>query len=430
MEIATPGYLKLKKNISQPATSMQTILDDITRTSIQLILKEPFYGHFFSNLVREVSDVVDTLGVAARQDGLVTLSVNEQFWVQELTKEDYKYGVIKHEILHVLFKHILMIGDFSNRQLANVAMDIVVNQYIDKKQLPGEPVLLEKFPDLRLQHDQSVQYYYEKLLQLYRQEVKKRNPNDSFKALKQFIGEHSGKGKKTTIGDHSSWQPLTEAERKVIEGGIDALIHNVLDRAVSTPQFGNLPWGIRDYLKNFREVTGANLDWRRVLRLFSATSSKTYLKNTIKRVSKRYGTVPGIKVKHKNKLLVAIDTSGSTSTDDHNRFFQEIQHIYKQGAEIMVVECDTHIQNQYFYGGQPPDYVSGRGGTDFEAPIIFANEEYGPDAIIYFTDGFGAVPQTVPRMPILWVITPGGVVENQGVWPKLPGRKVKMNNVP
>lgn len=124
---------------------MQTILDDITRTSIQLILKEPFYGHFFSNLVREVSDVVDTLGVAARQDGLVTLSVNEQFWVQELTKEDYKYGVIKHEILHVLFKHILMIGDFSNRQLANVAMDIVVNQYIDKKQLPGEPVLLENF---------------------------------------------------------------------------------------------------------------------------------------------------------------------------------------------------------------------------------------------------------------------------------------------
>jgi predicted metal-dependent peptidase len=220
---------------------------------------------------------------------------------------------------------------------------------------------------------------------------------------------------------------LTESERKVIEGGIDSLIHNVLDRAGSNPQFGNLPWGIKSYLKQFQEVAGVTLDWRRVLRLFSATSSKTYLKNTIKRVSKRYGTVPGIKVKHKNKLLVALDTSGSTSTNDHSRFFQEVHHIYRQGAEIMIVECDTHIQKQYLYGGQPPAYVSGRGGTNFEAPIIFANETYEPDAIIYFTDGFAAEPRTVPRMPILWVITSGGVPENKGVWPNLPGRKVKMN---
>lgn len=407
---------------------MQNILEDITRTSIQLILKEPFYGHFFSNLIKQVSEEVSTLGVAALEDGVVMLSVNEHFWNTELSEERYKYGVLKHEILHVLFKHILMIGDFSNRQMANVAMDIVVNQYIDKKQLPGEPVLLENFPDLRLKRDQSVQYYYEKLLQLYRQEVRKENPNQSFQELRKFIGAHSGE-QTSSIGDHGAWRPLTAAERKVIEGGIDSLIHNVLERAGNTPQFGNLPWGIKSYLKNFQQVAGPVLDWRRVLRLFSATSSRTYLKNTIKRVSKRYGTVPGIKVRHKNKLLVAVDTSGSTSSHDHEQFFKEIQHIYRQGAEIMIVECDTKIQKQYLYGGQPPAFVIGRGGTSFEPPIIFANEEYNPDAIIYFTDGFAPAPETVPRVAVLWVITSGGVPENQGVWHELPGRKVKMNKV-
>ncbi len=407
----------------------QNIQEEITRTSIQLILKEPFYGHFFSNLVREVSDVVSTMGVAARQDGLVTLSVNEHFWNQELTTEQYKYGVLKHEILHVLFKHILMIGDYSNRQIANVAMDMVVNQYIDKSQLPGEPVLIENFRDLNLKRDEGVNYYYEKLLALYRKEVRKKDPSNAFKALKRYIDGHSDYELSSGLGDHGQWRPLTEAERKVIEGGIDSMIKNVIDRVGNSPQFGKLPWGIRSYLQKYQIVAGPALDWRRVLRLFSATSSKTFLKNTIKRFSKRYGTVPGIKVRHKNKLLVAVDTSGSTSAADHARFFKEIQHIYRQGAEIMVVECDTHIQNTYLYGGQVPDYVSGRGGTSFEQPIIFANEEYFPDAIIYFTDGHADAPETIPRAPMLWVVTSGGVPENQGVWDKLPGRKVKMNKV-
>lgn len=407
----------------------QNILEEITRTSIQLILKEPFYGHFFSNLVREVSDVVSTMGVAARQDGLVTLSVNEQFWNQELISEQYRYGVLKHEILHVLFKHILMIGDFSNRQIANVAMDMVVNQYIDKSQLPGEPVLIEDFRDMNLKRDEGVNYYYEKLLALYRKEIKKENPSDSFRALKKYIDGHSDNQLSSGLGDHGQWRPLTEAERKVIEGGIDSMIKNVVERVENSPQFGKLPWGIRSYLQNYQIVAGPTLDWRRVLRLFSATSSKTFLKNTIKRFSKRYGTVPGIKVRHKNKLLIAVDTSGSTSSSDHARFFQEIHHIYKQGAEIMIVECDTRIQKTYLYGGQVPDYVSGRGGTSFEQPIKFANEEYFPDAIIYFTDGHAEAPGTIPRAPMLWVVTSGGVPENQGVWNKLPGRKVKMNKV-
>lgn len=407
----------------------QTLLDDVTRTSIQLILNEPFYGHFFSNLVREVSDRTGTLAVSVRHDGLVTLSLNENFWNEFLKSDAYKYGVIKHEILHVLFKHILTIGDYPHREIANVAMDIVVNQYIEKEQLPGEPVLLENFPGLNLKPHESVDYYYQKLLKLYRSKENSAESDPAFEALKRYLSSFSGGDPEGGIGDHRAWKEFSEAEKRVVQSGIDSLIDNVYERIKNNPQSGNLPEGIRAYLKKHNEVDVPTLDWRRVLRLFSGTSSKTFLKNTIKRVSKRYETVPGIKVRRKNRLLVAVDTSGSTSSQDHQRFFNEIQHIYRQGAEIMVLECDDNIKRKYSYRGQIPDFVTGRGWTSFEPPLIFANEEYLPDAVIYFTDGYAATPQTIPRVPLLWVITSGGIQPETPAWTALPGRKVVMNKV-
>jgi len=66
---------------------------------------------------------------------MVELLINPTFWGEKLTNDEYKYGGIKHEILHILFKHLLKWDNFSNKQIFNLAADLVVNQYIDKKQL-------------------------------------------------------------------------------------------------------------------------------------------------------------------------------------------------------------------------------------------------------------------------------------------------------
>lgn len=404
----------------------QKMLDEVTRASIQLILKEPFYGHYFSTMVREISEEVATMGVAVGGEEVVRLVINERFWKETLTDDKFKYGVLKHEILHVVFKHILRIGDFAHPEIANMAMDIVVNQYIDRDQLPGEPVLFENYTDLGITPHESVDYYYKKLLTHYQGHVNDDSADEIFQSIQSHISAHRNNQVQSGIGDHTVWKKLTEAEKRLIERSIDESVINTVERIKHSPQFGKLPQGIKTYLKGLIDSQAPVVDWKRVLRLFSSTSSRTYLKNTIKRVSKRYGTVPGMKVKHKNKLLIALDTSGSTSESDHVRFFQEVFHIYKQGAEIMIVECDTHIQKTYNYKGHMPDYLSGRGGTSFEAPLVYANEQYFPDAIIYFTDGFASAPDTVSRMPVLWVITPGGVEQDSHGWNKLPGRKVKM----
>ena len=102
-----------------------------------------------------------------------------------------------------------------------------------------------------------------------------------------------------------------------------------------------------------------------------------------------------------------------------------LDRLTKQGAEIYVAECDTAIHNHYFYKGKAPDLISGRGGTAFDAPLAYANDIYNPDAIIYFTDGYGPEPEVNCRKPILWMITSAGIDHEN--WEFLPGRKVKMN---
>src|SRR3954463_1420990 len=107
----------------------QRIIEEVTQTSISLLLKEPFFSHFFSALNKEVVSFLDTLGVGLRDRGHV-LYINASFWDNLLTDKTHRYGVIKHEVLHIVLKHTLVNQPGLDRHVVNIAMDIVVNQYI------------------------------------------------------------------------------------------------------------------------------------------------------------------------------------------------------------------------------------------------------------------------------------------------------------
>ena len=409
------SYICLGKAIP----TMNTFQEDITKVSIQLILNEPFYGHYLATLAREVTDKVSTMSIASGESTFVKLFINEKFWNEVLTTEDFKCGVLKHEILHIVFKHILLVDTFMHKDLGNIAMDMVVNQYIKREQLPGHPILIENYPGLNLERNQDVAYYYNKLYRAYTQKNDSATINQLQKDLTLFRQSDS-------IDNHQLWKKLSGAEKRVMELNIKNTLEQVIKRSKKSPTYGRLPSGLLVYLKQQSKVTEPPINWRRILRLFTTSSRQTFLKNTIKRPSKRYGSVPGIKVRHKYKLLVVIDTSRSISTDEITVFFHEIYHIFRQGAEIMIVECDSLIQNSYLYHGEKPILIQGRGGTDFNAPIEFANTEYAPDAIIYFTDGYAPSPKITPIAPILWLISKDGLPKEE--WNKLPGQKVKMTH--
>lgn len=400
----------------------------LTKTTIQLILKEPFYGHFLTGLVKAFSEKVDTLAVSVSLGEGLKLWVNPNYWKSLKDQPELQYGLLKHEVLHIVFKHLLSIRQYENKRIFNIAADLVVNQYISQKRLPPGAITLALFPDLNLKMGASVAYYYSRLLQAWRTSQTKLEESlpDSFKTLRDLVLEGH-----PHLDKHQGWEKeasrFSQPEMRVMEGMLKEAVCTALKR-VGGQEVGRLPASLQAYLQEFQEPASPQVNWRRLLRIFAHGSSQTYLKNTIRKPSKRYGTIPGIKIKQRTKVLVAVDTSGSIANDDLDRFFSEIYHIWSQGTEIQIAECDVSIKRQYSYKGQKPQVVSGRGGTDFNAPIAYANQSYHPDAIIYFTDGFGPIPHITSRYPILWMITSKGISQKTDTWQRLPGRKVRMNN--
>ena len=422
--------------------SFERILKEVTSVTIELLLQEPFFGHFLTGLIKEVNPQVPTLGVRLAGPDAVQLSINAAFWEKELARKEHRYGVIKHEILHIALRHILMVDRFGHKQIFNIAADIVVNQYVDKGQLPEGAILLEQFRDFKMEPGQDVGYYYKRLLDEHRKgntggsSGKGAQPGDPSGGEGGAGGNPSSQrlaellcGENEWLQRHDEWHRqmanLSAAERSNLEQKIDSIIHSASER-VGEREIGKLPGELKSYLKTIEGRHKPSLDWRRALRLFASSSNRTFLKNTIRRPSKRYGTTPGIKIRHKQRLLVAVDTSGSVSDPEVQRFFSEIYQIWRHGAEVMVVECDTAIKRQYPYRGHSPDFVMGRGGTDFNAPLEFANKHFHPDGIVYFTDGYALAPRVESRYPVMWLITPNGLPEHTGIWDQLPGRKVKM----
>jgi predicted metal-dependent peptidase len=400
------------------------ILEEVIRTSIDLLLREPFYSHLFSSLNKEV--VNDASGFKTMAVGLnkkiFTLYVNENFWDEFLIDKWHRYGVVKHEILHIIFKHLQVNNPQLDKHLLNIAMDLVVNQYIERNQLPEESIFLETFPELNLDKEQGYHYYYRKLEEL------QKNCNSVYKnsvaANNLACIEKSSHG----LDRHELWKDiysLNNIDKEILDAQLENLI-NIAHNKTPLKLFSALPAGIQMQINNILIKPKALVDWRRVLKLFSESSSKTRVKNTLKRPSKRFGTVPGIKIKHHQKLLVALDTSGSISKKEYEVFFTELYHIWRRGTVIQVLECDAKIQQQYNYNGITPAIVHGGGGTDFNAPLKYANEIFHPDGLIYFTDGVAATPNVVPRFQLLWVITKQGITADSEAFKNLPGRKAKL----
>ena len=407
-----------------------SVLDQLAQTSIQLLLKEPYYGHFFTGLLRQVTESIPTLAVCAVGDSLI-LSVNPHFWQQELLNPDHRLGVVKHELLHLVFRHILRHQDFTNKLIFNVAADLVVNQCVSSDQLPVGAVLLSSFPTLGLEEDQTVDYYYNKLIELDQvssaslsseTNQEEDTDSDSSQGLKPFFdSQHPAQER------HGNWAEISKAssaEQILMESQINQAMVQAIEKT-SVKDRGLLPAFLDRYLENFQQSLKPKINWRRVVRMFAESSSRTYLKNTLRRPSKRYGTTPGIKVRRRQKFLVVVDTSGSIGQEELETFFLEIYHLWKRGAEIRVVECDAEIGQIWSYRGQSPQIVTGGGGTNFTPPVEYANQEYYPDGIFYFTDGHAPTPDQPSRSPILWVISQEGISLQESHF--LPGRKVKLN---
>lgn len=423
--MAKAGAAATKKPASKVANKPAiNVADEVSRGIVALLLKEPFYGHLLSGVVRRIDDKVETAAVSLTPSGL-HLIVNPQFFMKEL-KKDERVAVIKHEALHLLFRHLyrplIQRGDAT---LFNIAADLVVNQHVAPWPLPKMAVTLRDFPDMGMEFNQTLEWYYEKLKSLNEEAQSGRSTNSpvSKEALERVMGEPQQ-------GDHSFWfsgggegfdelgpdgkaagPSLTEGLRSALEADLERHLMRARDQS-AIKGWGNLPAEIRTELEAIAHRRKPKIDWKRTLRLFASSGYRTEVVATQRRMSKRFGTFPGIRIKRKQRLAVVIDTSGSISEDVLEVFFREIHGIWKNDAEVVVIECDADIQGTFPYKGKTPLAIKGGGGTSFDPAFSWINNTQNGsfDACIYLTDGCAREPVVKPKSPLLWVITADGNV--------------------
>jgi|TARA_R110000787_G_scaffold259533_1_gene364821 predicted metal-dependent peptidase len=384
------------------------VADKLARASKSLILNEPFYGLFLVGLNKVMRKDIPTAGVSKHGIG-IQLSINPDFFMA--LPDKHQIGLLKHELLHVSFGHMVLRDLYPNHKLFNIAADLEINQYIDDDYLPEGGLVLETFPELNLPKRAGTKVYYDLL--------EKSCDDGTCETLQNILNQMDGDSQY----DHKTWEEfddLSEADKKLVKKQVE---HQLKETAEQTEKKrGNIPGELAGLIERLRYLEPASFDWKGYLKRFVGNSTITYTKKLRRKFNKRYSGSPGLKIKFKNNILVGVDTSGSVSNDELKEFMNELAHMHKTGHEITVAQCDTDIKSIEKFNPKKDWQVEGRGGTEFQPVIDLFNKKKGLyTALIYLTDGECYPPDDCPANT-LWVHSSRCEINEE-----LPGQKIQIN---
>lgn len=364
---------------------------DLDRAVKTLLIREPFYGLFLLNLNRYYGDRCDTACVC--RNGINTeLCINKKFW--DTLSDDEQLAILRHELGHILFKHITSSEYFGDHDKFNIAADCEVNSYI--------PVL-QKDPycypaHWNLENNKGTKFYYENLPD------EPDQPNDSSE------GNNGDSSNSYDPNDsHASWkdfQDLSDTEKQLIENQIDYQAKNTAETCQK--MIGSVPGELKEYLDSLFKIKPQIFNWKAYFRrvIGNLITSELYL--TKMRPSRRFPDSRGVKFKRKPHVLVGVDTSGSISDEELEDFFSEIYYLWKSGVKVTIAQIDTKIEHIEEYNGKFNKEIYGRGGTEFTDLINYYNERKKDfSTLVIFTDGYVSL-NLPPFRNGVWVITKTG----------------------
>ena len=387
---------------------------DLSKIAKKLMLDEPFYGLFLLTLNKRENTNIPTACVSL-QGINQSLEINPEYW--NSLPELQRIGLLKHELLHIMFHHFLLdITMYPDAKLRNIAADIEINQFIDKQNKSKEWLSLTSVPNLVLPEKAGTRVYYDMI-------------KDKASTCPQVQNWLDGLGDDSDefADGHGMWGDpnMDEATKKLIGKQLEHQVKEIaehLDKKGSNFR-GTLPGTLVEWIDSLFELPVPVTDWKSYFKRFISSSDKVVTKKSRNKYNKRFPGNPALKIKHKKNILVAIDTSGSVSSDNLVEFLGQLLHIHKTGHEVTVMECDAKITNIFKYKGDKEIAITGRGGTDFQPAIDYFNQHIQIyNTLVFFTDGYAPAP-TPPKRPMLWVMTKDGETKTT----KFPGKVVHMN---
>ena len=387
------------------------LIDKVTLSLMEE--KDNFYGYFLFQMDREIRfSIANPTGINFK-DAKYVMYFNPLMFLQLDIKQ--METTIKHEIHHILGMHLSrakeLKGKYSTLAI-NLAMDIVVNQYLDN--LPPYAVTLRgvnlKY-NLEMESYNTFEYYVDNIQNQFNlmEEDKDGEEDDS------DDNEESGFDAEST---HDIWNETDEIDEKTLKDFTEKL----LDRA----EKGTIPLHVEGMIKALKNSKG-ELPWNLYLKRLMGTVESNK-KKTITRRNRRQPNrldLRGELRNHKAEVAVAIDISGSISDEEFKQAIKEVLSIVKNyNNEITIIECDNQIRRAYKVKkiSDIKERSSASGGTRFTPVFEYANRNKF-NLLIYFTDGKGEEKLTVKPLgyKILWVISGRG----EGISLKEPFGAVK-----
>ena len=365
----------------------QSIERVISASLLRLRMRSPF----FATLALFARFIETTKYSTAATDGK-DIFFNPDF-VLSLTPQQQD-GLFVHEVLHAALLHVLRRGT-REPIMWNIAADIVVNGIIAPQNHFELP------PGGSIRDTELEKLSTEEVYELLQKDVKKyktfclTNPD----LLKEGFGD----------GKNDNGDSLSAHRREILE----TYWHNALAKSETIARsisLGLLPAGME---RELGAVKDAQLDWRSYLWRY-LVKTPTDFSGFDRRFIGRglyLENLAGESV----KVYVAVDTSGSIDNEQLSMFLAEIRGILNSYPHL---ECELYYADADAYGPYNIDSKSslppptGGGGTSFIPffSIVGDNWDGLKSAIcVYLTDGYGSFPDKKPELPVLWVVTPGGL---------------------
>ena len=378
--------------------------------------EQPFFARLlmemkFAKMPKECP--MQTMGVDAKGNCFYA----DEF-VQSLTKDEVR-GVLCHEILHCALLHHSRRGS-RNKDVANIAQDIVVNMMVRKANLvlPKGCVNVDTGYDRCDLNLEGVQMRLEKVSarlweDIYNeimQNLKKagKQPQEGKTRTKQmgFDVHFDGDGE---TGEEMSPEETEAAERKWQKALVDA--------ATYAKQQGKMPNGLQRIIV---ELLQPRLPWKSLLLKYLRPhlSPVDWSYHKPHRKSQLLEVFMPVTLKESVEVEVVVDTSGSIGKETLTEFLSEIVGIATamQHVTMWVTFVDAEVHTRYKVdNGDIPKILAmeakGGGGTQMEVGLdhIKKNNPQVP-VVVVLTDGYDSYNRRRQDYPfeVIWCIQKDG----------------------
>ncbi len=409
--------------------NLKEVMTRLGAARTRLILEKPFIGALVMHLPLTAADPAwcETVATDAR-----AFHFNPDY-IAQLTLAETQF-VLAHEAMHCALGHFARRSHRTRRRW-DVASDYAVNQLLVDEGLKAPAGALLN-PDFR---GLSAEEIYPHIPPDTEEATLDRHVFDESAAKEPPPAAGAGRGQPdehearngTGAADHAddwadargdAWDDAGDerrtrrsAAKPPVEPGPverEALMREWQGRMASSAQQARRAGRLgQSWLRLIDALIQPQLPWRVLLARFMISAARDDY--SYQRPSRRDGpaVLPRLASGEVN-LLVALDTSGSVSSEELAQFVAEVDALKGQiRARVTLQACDEALDPAgpwTFQAWEPialPQRVHGSGGTSF-VPVFdwVAREQLRPDLLLYFTDAEGEFPPAPPDFPVIWLV--------------------------